>query len=66
MHQLERFRIFLVQAYACYATVEDLSEELAQVGTPFVPHPCLGKQPAFASCLEDADAEIDVLSEAHV
>ena len=66
MHELETLGIFLIKVDAGDATVIDLSPELAEVGAALVPYPCLREQTATAACLEDADREIDVLTETHV
>ena len=58
--------VFLVKVDARYAAVVHLAEELAEVGAPLVPHPCLGEQAAAASGLEYAYAEVDVFAEAHL
>ncbi len=66
VHQLQTLWIFLVEIDAGDATVVDLSPELAEVGAALVPYPCFRKQPATAACLEDADREINVLTETHL
>ena len=65
MHHLQRVGVFLVEVDARDARVVHLLEELAQVRPPLVPHPRFGEQPATVAPAEDADAEIDVLAEAH-
>ena len=62
---LQRVGVFLVEVDARDAGVVHLLEKLAQVRPPLVPHPRLGEQPAAVSPTEDADAEVDVLAEAH-
>ena len=55
----------LLQVYARYAAIVHLLEELLHVGAALVPNPCLGEQAARCPALEDADAEVYVLAEAH-
>ena len=66
MHEFETLWIFLVEIDAGDATVVDLSPELAEVGAALMPYPCFREQTATAACLENADREIDVLTETHV
>ena len=66
MYEFEALGVFLVEVDARDATVVDLPPELAEVGAPLVPHPCLGKEATLASGLEDTDGEVDVLAEAHL
>ena len=65
MDHLQRVGVFLIEVDARDARVVHLLEELAQVRPPLVPHPCPGEQPAAVAPAEDADAEVDVLAEAH-
>ena len=65
MHQLQRFRIFLVQIDTRNTGIMHLLEKLLHVRAPLVPHPCIGKQTATAPGLEYPDAEIDVLAKTH-
>ena len=66
MNELQALGIFLVEVDAGNATVVYLSPELAEVGAPLVPHPCLGEQSACVAGLEDTDTEVDILAEAHL
>ena len=47
------------------AAVMDLLEELFEVRSAFVPYPCLREKAATCSALIDAQAQVNVLAEAH-
>lgn len=65
MHRFQGFGIFFVEVDAGDAGVVHLLEEFLQVRPPLMIHPCSGKEPACVPALEDADTEVDVLSETH-
>ena len=65
MHQLQAARMPLHQVDAGNTAVVNLLEKLLEVRATLVPNPCLGEETAVGSALVDADAQVDVLSEAH-
>ena len=58
-------KLYSIYNSATLGIFEYLPEKLAEVGAPLVPYPCIWKKAALVARLEYADAEVDVLSEAH-
>ena len=57
MHQFQRGRIFLIKIDASNTGIVHLLEELAESGSPFMPHPGFGKQKALTACRENTDTQ---------
>lgn len=65
VYDFQTLGIFLVEIDAGDATVVYLTVELPEVRTSLVPYPCLGEEAAAIAGFEDADGEVDILTEAH-
>ena len=65
MYKLQAARMPLHQVDAGDAAVVNLLEELLEIRPALVPNPCIGEKAATCSALIDADAQVDVLAEAH-
>ena len=65
MHHLQRVGVFLVEVDPGDPEIIDLAVELAPVGAPLVIDPGAGEEADLVAPLEEADAEVDVLAEAH-
>ena len=65
VHHLQRVGVFLVEVDPGDPEIIDLAVELAPVGAPLVVNPGAGEEADLVAPLEEADAEVDVLAEAH-